>query len=145
MDENTLLLIPPKKPKHFNVVRMLCLREVTDMPGPPPGAAWVTPNDDWNKAHTATVEVGNNPPAPNDIYPNVDIIFVRWTQALITIWKADHPQGVVVLNDNPPPADAQPIKTEVHTNVHWKKSLSNSETVDLIRNAGWPAGEIILW
>jgi hypothetical protein len=90
-------------------------------------------------------EEGTGPPGPNDNHPGLDIIWVPWTEAHITVWKADHPNGVVVLNDNPPPHNTDPIKTDVHPNVRWKWATGPDEPVDLIRDAGWPAAEIILW
>ena len=114
-------------------------------PPPPPGHACATPNGNWDVARTATVEVGNNPPTPNDFHNNVDIIQIRWTAAMVAITRIDYPNGVVILNDNPRPADANPIYTHDHPRVHLTLSSNASEPIDLIRNAGWPTVVIVIW
>ncbi|UCF07227.1 MAG: hypothetical protein JSW28_06120 [Thermoplasmata archaeon] len=111
-----------------------------------PDEADVTPIDNkWPKARKATVIIKKETPGPQQVYNDVDILNIPWTPASIAIDKTRYPKGVVILNEITPPDDQSTITTKDKSTFNFKISGDNSETVNIIRNSGWPCGEIILW
>jgi hypothetical protein len=106
-------------------------REVKSMPGP---TANVTPDALWPLAQTATVEEGGN------THSGIPIEQIPWTPAKITIRKEQYPVGVVLLNEINFPAYGGTIRLDL-------KTIRGTDfgDVDIIENAGWPHGTVVLF
>lgn len=102
----------------------------------------VTPNGNWDVAQDATVQV-----IGGAAINNVPIVNIGWTPAMITIEQKKYRNGVIILNENPPPGDANPISTQGNPTLNLNEEQKSQRilSVPIVRNAGWPTGEIILW
>ena len=140
-----LLPIIPKKPKDFNATTMIGKREAIVMTD-----ADVTPNGKWKDSPFATVVVHKPPPGPNDSYSHVPIRIVRWADAATEIRSSDFPKGVVLVNELALREDHSNTETTVgdlkfNIRIVQPPVPPGKEDVAIIKNVGWPSGEIILW
>lgn len=91
----------------------------------------VTPYRIWPEAKFAKVTGGGK---PRDYVPVVQIF---WTPADLTIYESQYPNGVILLNEEPIPSNANPIQLPEQT------TTQSQTVVNVIQNAGWPHGNVV--
>ena len=97
--------------------------------------ATVTPYTIWPLAEFSDVDMDQGP-----TIPNVPIEQIYWTPAKLKIQRSQYPNGVVLLNETPLPSHAQSIDLEQIV----VPSNENEIDVDILSNAGWPHGKVII-
>lgn len=86
----------------------------------------------WPIAVTGTVKWQGNPVLP--------IVRVRLCPATVTVTKTEYPEGVILLNDYPPP------ESVASQDFAYIEEAGESVQVDICANAGWPwCNIVILW
>ena len=102
----------------------------------------VTPNGNWDVAQDAAVQV-----IGGALTNGVPIIVVPWTPADITIKQRDFPNGVVILNETVYAANHASTESTSGNptfNLKIEPRTTPRIPVNIIENAGWPSGEVIL-
>jgi hypothetical protein len=95
----------------------------------------VTPDTLWPIAVTGTIDRQGNPPVI--IIP---IERVRMCPATVTVIRDEYPQGVLLLNDSPPPQGAAP------EDFLYIEESGQSVEVEILANVGWPyCNKVVLW
>ncbi len=105
----------------------------------------VTPIHPWPIAQVATVVVKGDEGTVLRTEQDVEIIIVPWGDMDIEIDKDDFQNGAIVLNECPCPPTGDTIYTTQNERFKLTISATDSETVHVVFNSGWPSGEIVLW
>jgi hypothetical protein len=91
----------------------------------------VTPYRIWPQAKFAKVTGGGKP------RDHVPVVQIFWTPADLTVYKSQYPNGVIFINEEPIPSNANPIQLP-------EQATSQTQIqVTVTDNAGWPSGSVV--
>ena len=111
-------------------------------PEQPAGSHW------RDASHAIAVEFNLNPPKDHH---NLEIEQIFYAPADIEIHKAQYPEGVMIVNENPRPPDRDPqiADENPHPGHDFEFRIiphgQDFVHVHIKDNDGWPTGKIIIW
>jgi hypothetical protein len=91
------------------------------------GGYFITPNEKWTIAASATVTLDS------DSYPNVPIIRIYDTPAKLTISDELYEDGVIILNEVDPPDDTNGVPKE-----YGQGFVKGKKKVEIETGGEWP-------